>query len=471
MKKIILSAAMLLSMTSKASTQSLTIDDYLTMAKNKNPLFKSYDLSVQATEAKVESAELDLSPVFTAGYLKSKDKSLPSSLALGERNMDQYTIGLAKKFFTGTSVKIDAQTNDFKNDQPLVVSGDQFSTGSVGISVSQSLWKDFLGAGTRNKIDRQRAASKIEVVASELQKRAFIIQLESDFWDYAVAIDDLKLKKSNFERAQKLELWTAKRVSNGISDRSDLMNVKALSALRSLQVQTAEEELKNEKIKFRENLSLTDSESISEIKADITVKRTYINDLLSQKNVTSLESEIARLEALTKEKVSEEVKDNLRPDLSVFGSYQTTSFNRDHSEAVNKITGSDYPKSAIGVNFTWILPTNAKSGLQDAATKESLAAKLKAEKKSALGLNSWNELVRKYKLTESNVKSLEQIATFQRERAKSEQDKFLKGRTVTANVVAAETDAAEAEVTLLKAKAGLKKLEASGLLFISMSEK
>ncbi len=467
MKKIILGAILLLTTVS----QALTIDEYLAQAKNKNPLFKSYDLSVEATEGKLESADLDLSPVLTAGYLKSKDKSLPSSLALGERNMEQYTVGLAKKFFTGTAVKIEAQTNDFKNDLPLVPGYDQFSTGSVGITLSQSLWKDFFGAGTRNKIDRQRAAAKIEISAAELQKRAFIIQLESDFWDYAVAIDDLKLKKSNLERAQKMEAWTTKRVGNGISDRSDLMNVKALATLRSLQVQTAEEELKNQKIKFRENLSLTANENAPEINADMAIRRTYINDLMAQKNVTSLESEIARLEAVTKEKVADEVTDQLRPDLSVFGSYATTAFNRDHSEAVSKMTGSDTPKSAIGVNLTWVLPTDAKSGLQNSANLESMASKLKAEKKAALGKNSWDELVRKYKLTENNVKSLDQIANFQRERAKSEQDKFMKGRTVTANVVTAETDAAEAEASLLKAKAGLKKLEASGLLFISTSEK
>ena len=65
-----------------------------------------------------------------------------------------------------------------------------------------------------------------------------------------------------------------------------------------------------------------------------------------------------------------------------------------------------------------------------------------------------------------NVKTLEKIAQYQRERAKAEQDKFSKGRTITANVVTAETDSAEAEVKFLKAKSGLRKLEASALMFM-----
>lgn len=467
MKKIILPVVFAIVSTS----QALTIDEYIASAKAKNPLFKSYDLSVEATQSKYDSAELELSPLLTAGYLKSKDKSLPSSMASGEREMDQYSLGLAKKFFTGTSIKIEALNNDFKNQGPLVPSLDQFSTGSVGISVSQSLWKDFLGEGTRNKIDRQKAATQIEMTAAELQRRAFLIQLESDYWDYAVAIEDLKLKKSNFERAQKMENWTSKRVSNGISDRADLMNIKALASLRSLQLQTAEEELKTQQIKFRENLGLAATEALPEINANLTQPRSYISDLVKKSNVVSLESEIAKYEAATKSHVADEVKDSLKPDLTVFGTYATTSFQRDKSEAVKKMTDSDYPKSTVGVNFSWALESDAKSGLRDAALKESLAAKLKLEKKSALSQIGWSELVRKYQMTQTNVKTLEQIANFQRERSKAEQDKFLKGRTVTASVVTAETDAAEAEVTLLKAKAGLKKLEASGLLYVATNEK
>ena len=462
MKKMSLITVLLFT---KISYSAIGIDDYMSQVKAKNPLFKAYDLSIEAAESKTDSADIELSPMLTAGYLKSKDKSLPNSLALGERTVDQYSLGLAKKFFTGTSLRLDAQTNDFQNESPLIANYDQFSTGSVGLTISQSLWKDFFGAGTRSKIDRQKATAKIETTAAELQRRIFQIQMESDFWDYVVSAEDLKLKKSNLERAQKMETWTSKRVSNGINDRSDLMNVKALATLRSLQLETAQEEFKSQRIKFRENLGLSEMESVPEIKSDLSQDRSYVNDLLNKKNVVSLDSEIAKYESVAKIHVADEVTDQLRPDLSVFGSYATTAYNRDHSEVISKMTSDQYPKTAIGVNFSWVIETDAKSGLRHSAEKESLAAKLKSEKKIAMGQSAWQDLIRKYILTQKNIKSLEQIAQFQRERSKSEQDKFLKGRSITVNVVNAETDAAESELNLLKAKAGLKKLEVSALLF------
>ena len=86
------------------------------------------------------------------------------------------------------------------------------------------------------------------------------------------------------------------------------------------------------------------------------------------------------------------------------------------------------------------------------------------------GKIAWVELLRKYQTTQETVKTLEKIANYQRERAKAEQDKFAKGRTITLNVVTAETDSAEAEVRYLKAKSGLRKLEATTLLFTSIQE-
>ena len=465
MKKIVFLFAMV-----GSAAQALTLDQYLEQARQKNSLFQAYEMAVQAADDKVDSAGLDLSPVLTTSYLKGVDKSLPSQIS-NERNISQYSIGLAKKFITGTSIKLQGDLADYKNPGTAFPGFDQYSTGALGVSVSQSLWKDFFGYGTRTKLQREKSAAQIERTAAELQRRAYLIQMEADFWDYIVASEDVRLKKANLERAEKLQKWTANRVSNGISDKADLMNIKALTSLRSVQYQNSVEDLKTAETKIRENLGLSADQATPTIDGQMTQERNYIKSLASSKNVLSLEAEVARLEASTKKNVADEVTDQLRPDLSVFGTYATTSYNRDRSEAISKVTDSDYPKTSVGVQFSWVIETDAKSGARGASQKEALASQYKAERKVKDGVNAWNELLRKYQVAVSNVKTLEDVATFQRERSKAEQDKFLKGRTVTANVVTAETDAAEAEVNLLKAKSGLRKLEASSQLFFAENNK
>ncbi len=73
-------------------------------------------------------------------------------------------------------------------------------------------------------------------------------------------------------------------------------------------------------------------------------------------------------------------------------------------------------------------------------------------------------------MAKQNVETLERISKLQSDRSKSEQAKFSKGRTITTNVVNAITDSAEAEVSYLRARSGLRKLEAGTLLFKSIAE-
>lgn len=448
--------------------QALSIDEYIGLAKEKNPLLKSFQYSLEAADSRVKAAEIDLTPIITGNYTSSNDKSRPSQLGT-DREAELFSLGIAKKFFTGTLVKLDAGTGEFKNiGAPPGFAN--YSTGQVGLTISQSLWKDSFGSGTRTKISRLEKLAQVEKLGAELQARLALYDVESNYWDYALAQEDYKLKKANLERAQKIEKWTATRVGNGISDRADLMNTKALMALREAQFIQAEEELKTQEVKLRDNLQLSENEQTPVIEGDLAKARPYLINLIKMKNVEKIEAKIALLESEARSLVADETIDNLRPDLSIFGNYTTTSYNADHSQAVNDMTKTDYPKNAIGVNFTWIFDTDAKLGTRDAAKKDALAAHYRADKKRIEGKSSWTDLVRKYDVLKKSVSTLEKVANFQRERAKAEQEKLSKGRTVTANVVLAETDAAEAEINLLKTRSSLRKLEASSLFFIDSKE-
>ncbi|MES2801254.1 MAG: TolC family protein [Bdellovibrionota bacterium] len=445
--------------------QAISIDQYIGLAKEKNPLLKSYQYSLESADLKTKAAEIDLAPVLTFGYVSTNDNSRPSQLGT-DREAEVYNLGIAKKFFTGTLVKLDAQTGEFHNTGVLIPGFDQYSTGSVGVTIQQSLWKDSFGHGTRTKISRLEKLAQVQKLANELQSRLALYDVESSYWDYSLAQEDYRLKKANLERAQKIDKWTANRVGNGISDRADLMNAKALMALREAQFIAAEEELKSQEAKLRDNLQLADNEPTPQINGDLGTARPYLINLIKMKNVEKIEARMASLEAEARSLIADETVDGLRPDLSVFGNYTTTSYDRDHNQAVSDMTKDDYPKNSVGVNFTWIFESGAKSATRDAARKDALASKLKADKKRSEGKVAWTDLVRKYDVLKSSVSTLEKVANYQRERAKAEQDKLSKGRTVTANVVLAETDAAEAEINLLRTRSSLRKLEASSLFFI-----
>ena len=449
--------------------QAMNIEEYMNVYKSKNSLLKSSEMSYEAVQGKVEAAEIDLAPAFTLGYLKGNDKSLPNQLS-PHRTTEQFTAGLGKKFVTGTSVQLNAQNSSFVNDKSVFPGFGRYSTGLLGVTIKQSLWKDFFGLGTRVKVARQKSAAELEMTSVDLQRRGLLLEAESIFWDYIFAQENLKLKKANLERASKVQKWTAKRFDNGISEKADDLNAKALVSLRQMELLMADNEYKNAEVKFRESLELSATDKTPDVTANWKESRPYINDLKNKKNVIKIESYLSMLEAKTKALASDETLDSLRPDLSLFGTYNYTSYDQDREQSIKDMGQNDYPQSAIGLNFTWIIDNKAKSGLRDSMTKEAAASKLKAQKKINNGLKAWEEYLRIYEVTLNQAQILEQVAQLQKNRSDAENDRFSKGRTITANVVTAETDSAEAESRALQARVGLRKYEAMSLLYMETSE-
>ena len=450
-------------------SSALTLDEYLIQVKKKNRIYNAIDVSVEASNFRRASGDLILTPQLIAGYSLIDDKSLPSIIAT-KRKITEYNLGVSKKFSTGTLISLTAKTDQFENEGLPLQAPIEYSTGSLGVSFQQSLWKDFFGNGTRLRNQREYANNSLELMNLELRRRNLLVEAESSFWDYAVALENLKLKQENLERARKLDRWTSNRVSNGISDRADLMNIKALTSVRELELLTAVDDLRAEEVRFRQNLDVTPNELLPSIDSNLVENRPYVKELMQMKNVIRIDSYLASLDAQTKRFVAEEIIESLKPDLSLVGSYNTSSYDPNYNQALKDISQTTRPRSFIGVNLTWLFDTEAKRSQISAAQKDALASRYTAEKLRLDGQTAWSEFLRKYQVSQETVKTLEKIANFQRERAKAEQDKFAKGRTITLNVVTAETDSAEAAVKYLKAKSGLRKLEAGTLFFTAVQE-
>jgi outer membrane protein TolC len=461
--------ATLFIMTIAMNVNAMTLDEYLGIVAKNNKKVGSYDISIEASKEKQEAGDLALSPLLTASYSLTSDKSLPTTVA-DKRDTTYANLGLSKKFTSGTTLGLSAETNKYEYDAPVTSGNNGYSRGGLGVSLQQSLWKDFFGHGIRLRQDREAATNKLETLGYELQKRATLIEVESDYWDYIVAQEDLKLKQANLDRAKKLENWTSTRVYNGISDQSDLLQLKALAANREVQLALAQDELTFRSEKIKENMGLAKTESLPALTSDLLDMRPYVALLAQKKAVVKIDTYITSLEAHVKQKVSEEVVDNLRPDLSLVGKYNTSSYAVDYQTMNNNIAKSDRPITYVGLNFSWMFGSVAKNSQLSAAKKEALAAQYRAEQAKINGENAWADFLRKYELTKQNVLTLEKVAQFQRDRSKQEQIKFSKGRTITLNVVTAETDSAEADVIYLRAKSGLRKLEATTQLYISTAE-
>ena len=160
-------------------------------------------------------------------------------------------------------------------------------------------------------------------------------------------------------------------------------------------------------------------------------------------------------------RIAQEVKDAYKPDLVFSGSYNTNSKATELSEATKEWTKTETPTTKLGVTFTYLFDTDVKTAALNSASKEATSQKMMSERKLLESESQWSELNRRYAEITRKIQSV---------RAKEEAIKFNKGRSITANVINSEQDAAEAELTLTKLKVEQRKLEAQGRLFIAVQD-
>ncbi|KYG69836.1 hypothetical protein AZI85_16490 [Bdellovibrio bacteriovorus] len=459
-------------------TFAMNLQEYLKTVESKHKGLQSYQSSQEAALDRREAADIELVPQLTAGVGYLSDKSPLGQFAqLGgtQTTAKDLRLGLGKKFSSGTAVSVTATASEVENEGALLnPMFAKFSYGSLGLSLSQSLWRDAFGRATRLRWQRQDAATEAEVGKYDLQKKALLVEAEAAYWDYIYQSENLKIGRASLERAKRIENWTRRRVNDGISDRADLLSTQALVASRQLTLVSAEDDLAAAKRKIRDFLELTDAEAFPEISGDINQKRP-LTSMVDGKDgkVVALDAYLASLNAKAMALVARETEDAYRPDLVLSGSYATNNFQPDKSisDATSKWTDTNLPTWKAGLNFVYLFDTDVKSSAQGAARKDALAAKLQSERRMIDSESAWIELNRRYVEMTKRVDSATEISSLQLQAAKAQADLFNKGRSITANVITAEQDAEEAQLALTKLKSEQRKMEAQGRLFVVVEEK
>lgn len=460
-----------------AFSSTMGLQDYLKAVEENHKTVQVLEVAKESASLVRESGDIELVPVLTAeaGYINDKSP-LGQFAAFGatETKTNSYSLGLSKKFATGTGVSLSASTYEIENSAlPAQAARFQkFGVGTLGVGISQSLWKDFFGNATSLRRERQGAAEEVATGTYDLQKRQLLIGAEAAYWSYIFAVENLKIGRASLERSKRIASWTQRRVNDGISDRADLLQIQALVAARQLQLISAEDELAAAKRELRDFLELSGDQELPEMTGDISQSRP-LNSYLKERSgkVVALDAYLSSLDAKAKLLESKEAEDKLRPDLILSGSYNTNAFEESMSEATQKWTDTDRPTSKIGLKFIYPFDLAPKSAAGQAARKGALVAQLQSERKMLESESAWIELNRRYSEMSKRIEAASEISRLQMAAAKAQADLFNKGRAVTANVITAEEDAGNAELNLTKLKSEQRKMEAQGRLFVVVEDK
>jgi outer membrane protein TolC len=459
---------------------ALDLEGYLNQVKNQHKTIKSLEISKEVAEEKRQAGDISLVPVLQLKSSYLKDEKAPNSVGARESEATVYSVGFNKKFATGTQLGISANAGHMANPglpaAQAAAIGD-YTNGSLALSVSQSLWKDAFGKAVELRRERESIASDAEKMAAEIQAKILLIDAEKAFWDLIYQQQELKLRRASLDRAERIYKWVAKRLNDGINDRGDLLNAKALLSNRKFQLQTSEDDLKAAEQKIRSILNIEEAKAIPAITGDLNLNRTA-QPYLKKMSVPNMKSGLTiSFEAVTKslesrinKVVEEEIKDSLKSDLVLSGSYASNPYfpNGSLGDVSTHLTDFGKPTTAVSLTWTYLFDSDSKSAQASQARKNAMSAQLQSEQLMIESDFQWKEYQRRYETLTQKIKTFEEISELQTERARVEQDKYSKGRSITQNVIMAEQDAAEAQLNLEKLKAEQRKMETQSHLFVSV---
>lgn len=466
---------------------ALDLNSFLAQVELRHRGLRALEASQEASENKKLAGELNLVPALQLKIQSAKDEKAPNLYGATASLANTASLGFSQKFATGTILGLSGQVGLFENQN---ISGAQasalgkYANGSLAFTISQSLWKDAFGHATTLRRSREKSVRDAEKLGLDIQKQKLLIEAEKSYWDLITVQEELQLRRANLERAQRIESWVARRYADGIADKADWLNGKALVVTRRLQLLSSEDDFRGAQAKIRETLELQESEGLPTMEGSLNTNRSpfyYVLDKqgrpgrgqlsaapMEKLRIESLDARAKFLEAQIKGTVAHEVQESLKSDFSVFGSYASNPYKPDGSldYAVSNLGDFGRPTAAVGVSWTYLFDGSVKEAQKDQAQKEALSSQWQKERAEVESASQWQEYQRRSTELAKKITAAQEISRLQRERAKVEQDKFSKGRAITQAVITAEQDAAEAELVLTKLKAEQRKLETQGRFFM-----
>ncbi|HRO67841.1 MAG TPA: TolC family protein, partial [Pseudobdellovibrionaceae bacterium] len=295
-------ALVLLAAVTPISVQAMSLEEYLGQVVQKHQGLEGLRASEEAARKTREAGDLELTPRFNIQGSYLSDKKRPGMLGADENRSEAYSATLSKLFSTGTHVGVTAKTVGVETLglNPAIVplvGASSYAQGGLGLSLSQSLWKNAFGRSTNLRREREMTVAEAEAGSYDLQSRQILASAETAFWDLLYLQEEVSIRQASLERGKKLEAWFRRRAEDGISDRADTLNARALVASRELQLAASKDNLIAAEKKVRDYLEIDEAQVVPVLTGRIGSSREPERMLGREGRIVSLQVYLADLQA------------------------------------------------------------------------------------------------------------------------------------------------------------------------------
>lgn len=387
-------------------------------------------------------------------------------------------LGLDKSFATGTRLGVALQQLDFDAQFPDFSSGGlarlQALRSEGRVSLSQSLWRDALGSGTRAGVRSGQLATQAAQAALQESVESWAIGLIDIYYRAWTLQAQVRTAQASLQRRERLARVTAVRERRGTAERPDRLQVSA--ALSSAQVDAlgAQQSLLEvwrglvTSLKLPEawlDLNPIEIPMAADVQFESARRRcqSRAQALGSSANAVGYEGSAAlkraRLQAEAAGLAFEQRVSELKPDVALSGELLSNAVQRSQfgfGQRWGDALSAQNPRWTVGLNVTLPLDRFAERARAAEASSEREVGEARLAVESSDTRTRWLNLCSDIERWLQSQALYRRSLDAQLERVRLEERRYEQGRSSVTAVIQAGDDASLAELQWAQAQAQLR---------------
>ncbi len=214
------------------------------------------------------------------------------------------------------------------------------------MELSLPLWRNAFGREVRANQEALEAQARATQHSERFGGKVTLVEAEAAYWRLSMAREMLQLQKESYARGAKLREWSLKRSTLQLADRFDLLQAESGLRIRSLDKQTALEEVQNAERQFNSLRGVSREEVVEELEPFGINTRLEIDISSTRDDVLAAEEALKASEAMAK--VGQEKN---RASLELYGQLSKNAAQVEQGEATSKSLSENHMATVVGVRW------------------------------------------------------------------------------------------------------------------------
>lgn len=448
-------------------SSELTLDKYLGEVTKKNSGIKGTLISSEAKDLRKDEGSLFFKPsfFFTGEYVDDQ-RPTNSPIIQGTQTLKQnFKAGLAQNLRYGTKLSLSYNHNktQINGTSADILQRSKFYDVGPTLEVTQSLWRNFLGAESEATEKAQNFQNEAQKYNAQFSYKQLVMDAKNAYWRLYYAQKSLKVQEESLERAKKLREWNRSRFRSNLIEESEFLQAESNLKKREMEYQFSQTELRtslrvlNSLRESEGEVILADSNSSNTDKiltASIPEKRKIREDVLA--TIASSNASISQ---------SELGSQRNKPSLELYGSYSLNGRNEKYSSASDEAFGTERPMYVVGIRFTTPLDTGALSDFRKSYAQDKIANEMIMKRKTYEVEREWEIFTERFENFKYRLRISRELEQAQEKKLTTEKRLYNQGRTTTFQVLQFEQDFANSQLIKLQSEKDLLAIYNQLMLF------